>query len=55
MLRVPVARHLEAGAVGADADDAAAVVAELRAVGADGLDEAVVADGDVDPAVDAQA
>jgi hypothetical protein len=36
-------------------DDAAAALLQLRAVGADGIDRAEVADGDVDPAVDAEA
>ena len=44
---------LEPGAVGADAHVAAAAHLDFLAVGADRLDEAVVADGDVEPAVDA--
>ena len=48
-------RRLQPGAVGPHADDAAAVELQRRAVLAVGLDQAVVADGDVDPAVDAQA
>ena len=43
------------GAVGPDADDAAAASGERRAVVAVRLGETEVADGDVDPAVDAHA
>ncbi len=43
----------ESGAVGAHAHAAAAAHLDFLAVGTDRLDEAVVADGDVEPAVDA--
>ena len=47
--------ELEFGAVGPDARDAAAEQRDLGAVGAGGVVESKIADGDVDPAVDAHA
>ena len=45
--------ELEFGAVGADACDAAALEGDLGAVGASGVVKTKIADGDVDPAIDA--
>ena len=47
--------ELEFGAVGADARDAAALERDLGAVGAGGVVETEIADGDVDPAINPHA